>query len=205
MYCRDLAAVGYSYVDAVAYWMVEGQPDRMDADRNGIPCQTVYPHDDVVAFWGDPLPVPTSPPDVFYSLVLSMEQGLLAGSGGAYGSGCTPGSGPLPDGVWFGWVIEFRPEELIFDMGCLWPSMEDTPGPTNTAIRLRTVPVNPATVVYPLDDEGGGWTPVRYDAWPGPVGWCPPGAMSPSFPDGCLWWLAVNGGTVTEMFEFWVP
>ena len=27
---------------AVAYWLLEGAPDRMDADRNGIPCETVF-------------------------------------------------------------------------------------------------------------------------------------------------------------------
>ena len=28
----------------------------MDADRNGIPCETVYSASDVVAYWGDRLP-----------------------------------------------------------------------------------------------------------------------------------------------------
>jgi hypothetical protein len=41
--CRDVAAAGYLQFDnAVAYWLREGRPDRMDADRNGIPCETVY-------------------------------------------------------------------------------------------------------------------------------------------------------------------
>ncbi len=49
--CKDLAAQGYSYAAAVDYWRVNGQPNRMDADRNGIPCETVYPRADVVAYW----------------------------------------------------------------------------------------------------------------------------------------------------------
>lgn len=40
--CRDLAASGYRFPDALAYWFMEGAPDRMDADGNGIPCETVY-------------------------------------------------------------------------------------------------------------------------------------------------------------------
>ena len=43
LFCRDLAGMGYGLFEAVAYWMAEGAPDRMDADQNGIPCETVYP------------------------------------------------------------------------------------------------------------------------------------------------------------------
>jgi hypothetical protein len=40
--CRDLAAQGYGVQDAVDYWFLWGRPDIMDADRNGIPCETVF-------------------------------------------------------------------------------------------------------------------------------------------------------------------
>ena len=53
LFCRDLKAKGYSYSAAVDYWRFNGQPDRMDADKNGIPCETVYPRSDVIAYWGD--------------------------------------------------------------------------------------------------------------------------------------------------------
>lgn len=53
LFCRDLAAMGYLYESAVAYWEHEGRADRMDADRNGIPCETVYSTEDVEAFWGE--------------------------------------------------------------------------------------------------------------------------------------------------------
>ena len=49
--CRDLANQGVSYGGAVAYWYTEGLPSRMDADGNGIPCETVYPQSVVDAFW----------------------------------------------------------------------------------------------------------------------------------------------------------
>ncbi|MDJ0665599.1 MAG: hypothetical protein QNJ75_13690 [Acidimicrobiia bacterium] len=54
LFCRDLNALGYPYPEAALYWSVFETPDRMDADRNGIPCETVYPQADVVDFWGDP-------------------------------------------------------------------------------------------------------------------------------------------------------
>lgn len=50
LFCRDLHARGYSYAQAVDYWNLEGQPDRMVAQE--LPCQTVYPLDIVYAYWG---------------------------------------------------------------------------------------------------------------------------------------------------------
>lgn len=51
LFCRDLKARGYSYVAAVEYWRNHGQPNQMDADRNGIPCETVYSRADVGQYW----------------------------------------------------------------------------------------------------------------------------------------------------------
>ena len=42
LFCRDIEAAGYSFDQALAYWVREGMPSRMDADGNGIPCETVY-------------------------------------------------------------------------------------------------------------------------------------------------------------------
>jgi len=50
--CKDLESMGYSYSAAVDYWRVFGQPNAMDADKNGIPCETVYSLDDVTRYWG---------------------------------------------------------------------------------------------------------------------------------------------------------
>lgn len=49
--CRDLADRGYAYPDAVAYWVIEGEPDRMDEDLDRIPCETVFPPADVDSYW----------------------------------------------------------------------------------------------------------------------------------------------------------
>jgi hypothetical protein len=41
LFCRNLLSRGFSYVAAIDYWRMHGQPNQMDADRNGIPCETV--------------------------------------------------------------------------------------------------------------------------------------------------------------------
>lgn len=45
--CMELRRRGHSYGEALAYWKYEGYPARMDADNNGIPCETVYPASEV--------------------------------------------------------------------------------------------------------------------------------------------------------------
>jgi hypothetical protein len=51
LFCRDLVARGASYAEAVRYWWYYGMPARMDADKNGVPCETVYSSANVNAFW----------------------------------------------------------------------------------------------------------------------------------------------------------
>lgn len=41
--CADLSTLGLGPKQAVDYWFLWGGPDLMDADRNGIPCETVWP------------------------------------------------------------------------------------------------------------------------------------------------------------------
>ena len=64
-FCRDLAKpppdspqpisipeeYHLTYGLAVFYWLTEGRPDRMDADHDGRPCETVYPDYEVAAYW----------------------------------------------------------------------------------------------------------------------------------------------------------
>lgn len=39
---RQLSTPGADYFWSLVYWSLEGRPDRMDADLNGIPCETLY-------------------------------------------------------------------------------------------------------------------------------------------------------------------
>lgn len=205
--CHDLDSRGYGYADAVAYWTREGQPERMDADNNGIPCETVYDRALVVAFWGEPLPTTTTTAiNVRYAAAIhGLHPHPLPGSGSAFGSGCSPGSSVLPDGIWYGYVRDLTATSITFDLACL----EWVPDSSDGA------------------NEGGAWVignsslktmvvPVHVDAlaicdWMG----CPPGPFpythwmerAPVFPEpgseladrGV--WLYVNGGVVTEVGE----
>lgn len=51
--CRDLHGRGYAFWEAWAYWELEGYPDRMDVDLDTIPCETVYPADEIDRYYGD--------------------------------------------------------------------------------------------------------------------------------------------------------
>ena len=53
LFCRDLAGMDLSFADAVTYWLLEQAPDRMDADRNGIPCETIYPAEEIDDYFGN--------------------------------------------------------------------------------------------------------------------------------------------------------
>jgi hypothetical protein len=200
LFCRDVSALGYGYADAVAYWTREGRPDRMDADRNGIPCETVYDHAAVVAFWGEPLPTTTSTTtDLWYSVATPDYQvASLPGAGGHYGSGCSPGSDTLPDGVWFGRVTTAEESKVAFDLMCFGPGSEGPGDITNSNPKLRTVPVDPVAVVHRVTDDGLGWHAVQYSTWltiP----------ASPFCVDGCMHWLYVNNDVITEAVELWFP
>ncbi len=76
--CRDLEGRGFSYSAAVDYWRHHGQPNRMDADRNGIPCETVYPRGDVIAYWG------ATPETEYNSVPAGLKCADLAARGFSY-------------------------------------------------------------------------------------------------------------------------
>ncbi|MDH3261724.1 MAG: DUF3160 domain-containing protein [Acidimicrobiia bacterium] len=52
LFCRDVEAAGHTFEEALAYWVREGRPSRMDADRNGVPCETVYTAGEVQSLLG---------------------------------------------------------------------------------------------------------------------------------------------------------
>ena len=200
LFCRDLRPGGYTYAEAVRYWMVEGRPDRMDADRNGIPCETVYPASEVVAYWGE------SPPTTTASRRYVVDEPTYhpesqPGAGEYYGSGCSPGGNTLPDGIWFGHIESASARAIEFDLICFAPLApgEDGAGHlTNDNPKLRTVPVASDANVYAIGPDGF-WELQSYSEWyldPGQPGFCPP--------DGC-WdvWLYVNGSEVTEIVQIW--
>jgi hypothetical protein len=95
LFCRDLKAEGFGYTAAVTYWRVHGQPDRMDADLNGIPCETVYPAPNISAYWGRAMPdTATEAPEPRGTLL------VLGGPEGGFGQS-------FPEGRCAVWQVGF--------------------------------------------------------------------------------------------------
>lgn len=131
----------------------------------------------------------------------------------AHGSGCAPGPGSLPDGIWFGFARGWTTGDVDFDLACFYTGNaaaaeatargEESPPPndyliTNDNPTLRTVPVAAGAVGYRLD-MNIELAPVPFAdfiADPGEFQACP---------DFCLMWLYVNGGEVTEIVSQYVP
>lgn len=49
--CRDIADAGHPFFYATLYWVADNRPERMDADGNGIPCETIYARTDIAEVW----------------------------------------------------------------------------------------------------------------------------------------------------------
>ena len=137
----------------------------------------------------------------------------LPGSDGAGGSGCAPGAGSLPDGVWFGYVLAKTPTEIEFDLACFYfGDIAYTEGAAdgeevnndyyvrNANPTLRTIPIDASASVWEIDAGSIGYLEVAFSDWPlDPTGYlsCPS--------NWCGVWLFVNSGTVTEILEQYVP
>jgi hypothetical protein len=120
----------------------------------------------------------------------------LAGSGGAAGSGCAPGSDELPDGAWFGWIDSVGEGSVAFDLACLWPGRLE-PAVSNDRTLLRSVPIDAEAVVR-----------ARVSTTKTFAEWVEEGARrtleapgAPGMPASLPWWLFVNDGLITEMVE----
>ena len=137
----------------------------------------------------------------------------LPGSAGAGGSGCAPGAGQLPDGVWFGYVPTIGATSVDFDLACLYVGdiayakgaedgveVDNDYYIRNVNPTLRTVPVAASATVYEIDGSSIGFLTVPFADWPvDPAGYiaCPS--------NWCGVWLFVNGGEVTEILEQYFP
>jgi hypothetical protein len=125
-------------------------------------------------------------------------------SGGFFGSGCSPGTTSLPDGVWYGRITETRSDSVSFDLYCIGP-----PGPNdeewmftiiNNSLSIRDVPIEATARVYAIAVDGGHEA-QPYSSWyqaPHPAMFCPN--------DGC--WdvvLFINRSQATEIIQTWSP
>jgi hypothetical protein len=178
----------------------------MDADRNGIPCETVYPSADVLAFWGDPLPTTTQLTIVYAPGDPVAFPTVFSGSDEAHGSGCAPGSDSLPDGVWFGYVAGRSSAGIEFDLACIWTgaaavaaaaadgvTLEIDYYVRNQSGQIRSPRVADGATVHQLG--GSPWfIEMSYADWR-------QGACNGFGDPSCPVWLYVNGGRVTAVVE----
>jgi hypothetical protein len=157
-----------------------------------------------------PPPTTTAAPATSYEVANPANPayfpGPLPGAGIYYGSGCSPGTSTLPDGIWFGDITSVSESSFEFDLMCLAPlpegsTEEDGIGDiTNTNPTLRTIPVDPDSDVYVLD-MANSWVQQPYSTWhvdPGAINGCPLEWCSAV-------WLYVNGGEATEIMVIWTP
>jgi hypothetical protein len=130
----------------------------------------------------------------------------LGGSDGAYGSGCSPGAGTLPDGVWFVVIQAATASEITFDVACLRPDERGDTWPvlvTNDAHTLRTSRVSPYAVTYVVAEgyqRDLQWAAMAYPQWLTD----PP----PSIVEELCWysgcrgaWLYINDGAITAIVQ----
>jgi hypothetical protein len=90
-----------------------------------------------------------SPPDPFVAPTPTATGG---------GSGCNPGSGALPDGVWFGFLDDVTEMTIDFDLACY---LSCDPGEGfhvgNQSQRIRTLTVDPTAIVTFESIDGPDW------------------------------------------------
>jgi hypothetical protein len=152
-----------------------------------------------------PTPTPAVPPAHVYAFG---DEWTTNPPSQAQGSGCTPGAGQLPDGVWFGFAKSWSTSQIAFDMACWWTGDAAVAQATvrgeeaydyyvtndNTTVRLVTVAGDIPAKKAAADD--GTFTLSQVIADPG-------GSLPTSSPYPV--WIYVNGGRVTELAVQYVP
>lgn len=128
----------------------------------------------------------------------------------AEGSGCTPGTDHLPDGIWYGMVVDSGAGDLEFDLICWFvgdaaiaAAAEDGEPPPNdfyvrnASTRIRRLPIAEDTPVvwYGMDRDPLNPETIRYADWRvlEEERICCGGV-----------WVTVSGGVVTRLAEQWV-
>jgi hypothetical protein len=142
----------------------------------------------------------------------------LPGSGGALGSGCTPGAGALPDGAWYGYARDWDADGIDFDLACFYTGAaadaqaaaradEEPPNDfylVNDDITTRRLAVDGTVAAYRLamPDDVVGLEQATYAELIGGPG-VPNIVICPG--EWCSIWVFINDGRVTEMMEQYLP
>lgn len=170
----------------------EAAPDTTDTVEPDSTHSTTAPNGVTSSSSGE---AATTVPSGWSVAALSSDPRVALGSDGALGSGCSPGTDRLPDGVWFGWLEDAGSSHVEFDLACLWPGRAE-PAVSNDSSQIREVNVADGAVVY-------------VDGSPEPYArWSPEETSvdnAPGLPESTPYWLFVNDGEVTEMAGYPEP
>jgi len=128
------------------------------------------------------------------------------------GSGCTPGTDVLPDGVWYGLVADFDDDGISFDLACWFSGDaaaaaadedgEESPPPNDYYVRnqnaqLRELGIDPDTpVLWYLSGDPSDSQQGIFSEW---VDFLESQDFRLSI------WVTISDGGVTEIEEQWVP
>ena len=119
------------------------------------------------------------------------------------GSGCSPGSTELPDGVWYVRLVDLDDNKLAVDLMCVYSdeaafAREDYGGGdrvyVNDSTKLRHVELGENPAFYFLTDWG---IPDSQEYLPLTI---VPNAIADGYAEG---WLLVEGGHATEFWQPW--
>ncbi|MGI9666533.1 MAG: hypothetical protein ACR2N2_05460 [Acidimicrobiia bacterium] len=174
------------------------------------PSHVAILHGVAYVFWNCKGATPTQP--TYEASVIVDDWGTMQAysawhdpdAGGFFGSGCSPGTANLPDGVWYGLIAKASAESIAFDLYCKGPPPADAEEWAFTIVnnneRIRQVPIGSGARAFAIADDGGHVV-QPYSSWyraPHPGMFCPV--------DGC--WdvvVFVNRGAATEIIQTWSP
>ena len=142
------------------------------------------------------------------------------GSQGGKGSGCTPQSNELTDGVWFGLIQVKNTDSIIFDLACFYvdelaqeKALEEGYGElmngfyiSNQSPNAFDLEVDQQALVHELRLHNENYSQptemINYAEWPSDNGKYLCWAMAEA---PCYVWVAINNGRVTEILEQYLP
>jgi hypothetical protein len=154
--------------------------------------------------------VPTTLGGLYSIATHGVPHEALPDGDGYFGSGCSPESEELPDGIWFGLVRDASPSGVTFDLACVAHRSDEYEGHwefVNNDPEARFVPVADSAKVDCQARSDCSPNPTRYPDWmqrargflelhPEVTTWAPERQMF-----GLEVWLYVNRGVVTEIVE----